>query len=159
MQSLALVGLPQDDQPAYFYGRSQASSGALGDKSCLPLGAIWANSGSNAGKPHSSDTAHRERKENDRSETPNNPSGLPILALFPGKEPVTVFLTAPSFAVLFAGSLTAAGFLFHALWGWDLVSASGIGPGLAAGLSVGLGQRSRPVTGLGCITLVSSSGS
>ncbi|CAM9244777.1 unnamed protein product [Ectocarpus sp. 12 AP-2014] len=161
MQSLVLV----DD-----YSRPAATTAgpAKGDRSLLPLGLISkppaAEHGSGGNNNNNNNTAAGRpqrptgeppsdslyvRAEGCPSTLPPPPAGPPVMVLFPATLPLSIFLAPPPPATLASGVLTLLAILGSWGWGWGLVSAGGVGSGLAAGLAAGLGVRSRPVGGWG----------
>ncbi|CAM9439572.1 unnamed protein product [Ectocarpus fasciculatus] len=161
MQSLVLM----DD-----YGRpasaAAAAGPARGDRNLLPLGLISkppaagqgtsGNNNNNAGGRPRRPTADEPPSgplyvtaEGCPSTLPPPPAGPPVMVLFPATLPLSIFLAPPPPATLASGVLTLLAILGSWGWGWGLVSAAGVGSGLAAGLAAGLGVRSRPVGGWG----------
>lgn len=79
------------------------------------------------------------------------------MVLFPATLHLAIFLVPAPPATIVSAVMTLVAILgaWGWGWGWGVVSAAGVGSGLAAGFLVGLGVRSRPVGGWGYATLVS----
>lgn len=175
MQHFPITGFPEERVEGAYYGRPLATheAWARGDRSLLPLGAVWADSTSRAGSLRSSFASAKSAKqqgankntlggESDASQAGNcggtgssRPIGQPIMTMYAGGTKLAVFLTPPSTTIFNACSQAILSLLGSWSWGWRLVSTAGILTGFSAGLLVGLGQRLRPVAGWSSIVLVS----
>lgn len=168
---LDITPVPEEEanRREFLYPRQQLRGDnheATGNNHRLPLGAYCVNSKFADGpSSRSINLSASQHLGHTKREIPGTWSGgegavtecpvdQPIMVWMPETLRVGVFFMLPSSGVVYVGIIALVGLLGSWVWGWKLASTAGIGTGLAGGLLAGLGQRSRPVGALGCITLV-----
>ncbi|CAN0388231.1 unnamed protein product, partial [Hapterophycus canaliculatus] len=166
MESLMLV----DD---FNHGRAAAAAGpAKGDPHLLPLGLVRKPSSGNAANT----TAPARQPpaaaggdgggggggqqvpvyltaEGCPKTLPPPPAGPPVMVLFPATLHLSMFLVPPPPATLVSFALTLIAMVASLGSGWGVMSTAGVGMGIAAGFTAGVGVRARPVGGWTCTAL------